>query len=234
MRRTARRRFRGIARALVVLIVAVGGFALYTVYLAGAFKTIEPHFEGSCRRVVGIVGAEDMALAADGRHVFLSADDRRQTRAGHPVPGGIWLYDLESEALPLNVTPQAGPDFHPHGIALWNDPAGGGRLFVVNHPDEGRMGDGEGRQTVEVFDWVEGGLVHTITLADPLLRSPNGIAATGPDSFYVSNDHGLSGKLRQVEDWLRLARSNVIYFDGHGFRQAAGGISFANGIAVSA
>ncbi len=219
---------------LVLLLFLVGGWTLYTFYVAGAFKRIEPRFAGECRSVVGIPGVEDIVIASDGRHALLSADDRRAALARRPVPGGIWLYDLSSEALPVNLTPDATDAFHPHGISLWPLPDGRGRLFVVNHPDEGRMLPGEGRQTIEVFDWRAEGLVYRATLADPLLVSPNGIAAVGVDTFYVTNDHRWHGAWRTVENWLRLPLADIVYFDGAHFRVAATDIIFANGIETSA
>jgi len=234
MRWRSRATLKRFGLALLALLILFGGFALYTVYLAGAFKQIEPHFAGECHRVVGIAGIEDITIALDGRHAFLSADDRRAALAGRPVPGGIWLYDLGGEALPVNMTPLATAEFHPHGISLWPLPDGRGRLFVVNHPDEGRLPPGEGRQTIEVFDWRADGLVYRATLADPLLVSPNGIVAVGVDTFYATNDHHWHGFFRTIEDWLRLPLADVVYFDGAKFRVAADGIRFANGINIAA
>ena len=233
MRWRTHTRLRYLGLGLVLLLLLVGAFALDTLYVAGYFKRIEPRFAGECHRIVGIPGVEDIVVASDGRHAFLSADDRRAASAGRPVAGGIWLYDLASEALPTNLTPDATVGFHPHGISLWPLPDGRGRLFVVNHPDEGRVPIGEGRQTIEVFDWRAEGLIYRATLADPLLVSPNGIAAVGVDTFYVTNDHRWHGNWRTLEDWLRLPLADVVYFDGARFHVAADSITFANGIETS-
>jgi arylesterase / paraoxonase len=220
--------------AAVVFTLIVAGFGLETLYVAGAFKTITPHFAGSCRKILGVVGAESMLTAADGRHVLISADDRRSALAKHPVPGGLWSYDPEEDAPPRNLTPDATDSFHPHGIGFWPaDEGAGGRLFVINHPDEGRVAPGGGRQTIEIYDWQEDGLIHRRTLTDPLLVSPNAIVAAGPDSFYVTNDHAYRGLMRTLEDWLRLAASTVVYAEQGRFSPAAAGISFANGVALS-
>ena len=124
---------------LVLLFLAIGASVLYALYLAGSFKRVEPHFAGACHAVAGIAGVADIVIAPDARHAFLSADDRRAAAAGQPAPGGIWLYDLASETLPINLTPDATAAFHPQGISLWPLADGRGRLFVVNHPDEGRL-----------------------------------------------------------------------------------------------
>jgi arylesterase / paraoxonase len=223
---------RRLAIGLVVLILLVGGLAIETAYVAGVFKTIRPHFAGRCRSVAGVVGAEDAIFAPDGAHVFLSADDRRSALAGHPAPGHIWLYEVGGGA-PVDLTPQATSEFHPHGIGFWPTPEGG-RLFVISHPDEGRLPPGEGRQVVEIYDWNGEGLVHQATYDDPLIRNPNAVAPTGPDSFYVSNDHGPPGVPRVIEEFLRLPRANVVYFDGKTGRIAADGVRLANGLDLSA
>ena len=51
------------------------------------------------------------------------------------------------------------------------------------------------------------------------------------DRFYVTNDHGYEhGIGRLIEEYGNLAISNVVYFNGQDYSEAAGGISFANGI----
>jgi sugar lactone lactonase YvrE len=104
---------------------------------------------------------------------------------------------------------------------------------VVNHPDEGRVAPGDGRQTIEIYDWQDDRLVHRQTLMDPLLVSPNAIVAAGRDSFYVSNDHAYRGLMRTLEEWLRLRRSTVAYADHGRFSLAAEDINYANGINLS-
>lgn len=62
-------------------------------------------------------------------------------------------------------------------------------------------------------------------------RSPG--FGVGPNSFCVTNDHRYpSGWRRTLEDYLRLRRSNVLYYDGSKFVEAASGIGYANGINV--
>jgi hypothetical protein len=53
-----------IAAATIILLVAA--FILRTLYSAGAFTHVEPHFSGTCRRIPGPVGAEDIHLEKKG------------------------------------------------------------------------------------------------------------------------------------------------------------------------
>ena len=217
---------RRLAIGLALVALLLGGFVLHTLWLAGSFKHIAPHFAGSCTLVTGVSGAEDLAIDHQGRYAFLSASDRLAQHAGKPMPGGIWLYDLQRGGAPVNLTADAGLDFQPHGISLWHGPDGD-RLFVINHV-------GPDRHRIEVFDWRGGKLTRRALLSSSLLASPNDIAAVDGERFYVTNDHGSNGIWRTAEEYLRLPLANVVYFDGRNFREVAGGIMLANGIAVSA
>lgn len=88
---------------------------------------------------------------------------------------------------------------------------------------------------VEIFEFANNNLVHLETVSGDLMISPNDVAAVGPRQFYFTNDHGSaynSGK--QMEDFLRLSCSNIIYCDGKSMRKAAGDLSYANGIWATA
>jgi arylesterase/paraoxonase len=65
--------------------------------------------------------------------------------------------------------------------------------------------------------------------------SPNDVAAVGPRQFYFTNDHGSkSDGGKQIEDYLRLSRSNIVYYDGTSLRKVAGDLAYANGIWATA
>jgi arylesterase / paraoxonase len=225
--------------ALVVLILVVAGYAAYIYVRAGQLKSIEPHFAGTCRRVPGAVGAEDITIHPGSGIAYIASDDRRATVAGRPVPGALFAYDLSDPlAVPRNLTPSPDAGFHPHGIGLWAERGGRTLLFVVNHPGASLFGDNPVSgppHTIEIFEHrSDGRLVHRRRIASEMLISPNDIAPVGEDRFYVTNDHGSApGFEQKLEDYLRLARASVLYFDGERFTEVAGGLRFANGIAVS-
>jgi arylesterase / paraoxonase len=211
---------------------------LYLYTLAGEFKTLEPHFSGSCVRVEGIVGAEDITIHPNGHLAYLSSDDRRAVMAGEPRPGAIYTYSLNTDEPVLSkLDSEPMPDFHPHGIGLLARKGEPDRLFVVNHPGASLFHDKEEKgpaHSIEIFDVSEGRLIRRDTITDPALISPNDVIPVGPDRFYVTNDHGSAGATgRMLEDYLRLARANVIYFDGEAFREVAEGLRYANGINLS-
>ncbi len=212
---------------LLILVLAVTGWVVHLLWSAGQFKTIEPHFSGTCRVVRGVVGAEDITIHPGTGVAYISACDRRALRAGQNGHGGIYAYDLKvDQPVPVKLTSGPGPDFQPHGISLFVDPAGRDTLFVINHSG--------GTHKVEIYDLKAEGLAHRKTVADPALVSPNDVAAAGRDSFYASNDHRYTGGfLKTLEDYLKLPIANIVYYNGRGFHEAATGIGYPNGITVS-
>jgi arylesterase/paraoxonase len=225
----------GVVCALLV------GYVLYLANAAGEFRSLANQPYGQCRPIPGMPGSEDITIHPDGRFAFISSDDRRAVINGNPTPGAIFRYDLDAASTtPVNLTPDADLRFRPHGISLYVGTDGRETLFVVNHPGESLFGapetDNSGPlHTVEVFDVQGDTLIHRQTHADAALISPNDVVAVDHERFYVTNDHGTGpGALRQLEDYLRLPWANVLYFNGDTFAEVAGGLSYANGINVSA
>jgi arylesterase/paraoxonase len=213
--------------SLGALVLSVVVFALHTLYVAGEFKHLEPHFTGSCRAVDGVPGPEDITVDPGSGTAFVSSDVRPAARGAGPARGEIYAYNLNNpDPAPVNLTRDFPGAFHPHGISLYSEP-GCTRLFVVNH----RIGaDG-----IEMFDVRDGALHHVRTIGGDLLSTPNDVLAVGPERFYVTNDHGSESRFgRTLEDYLRLPGGSVVYFDGTRFSVAARGIRYANGINRSA
>jgi arylesterase/paraoxonase len=199
------------------LAIIAGIFALQTLFIAGEFKRLLPHFAGSREAVAGIPGPEDITVDPRSGMAYMSSDVRPAARGDGPARGDVYGYDLDSPNPELiNLTRDFPGAFHPHGISLYSE-AGYSRLFVVNHR--------AGTDAIEVFDVLDGGLHHLRTVQGELLSSPNDVLAVGPNRFYATNDHGSTTSLGQtLENYLRLPKSNVVYFDGSRFAEAAGGI----------
>jgi arylesterase / paraoxonase len=217
---------------LIVAVVAIGTFTVRILWLTGAFRHIEPHFAGECRLIRGPMGTEDLTIQPRTGVAYISSADRRAAAAGKPVPGAIYAYDLNvPDAEPVNLTPEAGVSFQPHGISLWTGKDGRDVLFVINHPPPGV---GLHPHTVEIFDLIGGRLLHRATLSDPLLVMPNDLVAVGPDRFYLTNTHDNPPGFRQdIETYLQLSGAKVLYYGPGGFRVAIPDLVFPNGINVS-
>ncbi len=212
-------------RGLLILAVAgacAAAFAAKTLWDAGEFRSLEAVTPGPCRQVEGVPSSEDITIDPETGIALISADDRRRG-----LPGAIYEFDLtDPEARPVALPAHQPQDFHPHGIFLHRDSDGSQRLFVVNHREAG--------SAVEIYDYSPGRLELAGSVSDPLMHSPNDVAADGPASFYVSNDHRASGGWQKtLEEYLQLARSYVLYFDGEEFTIAAAGLAYANGVNLS-
>lgn len=217
-----------ILRVLALVGIAAAALVIRTFYIAGEFTPLTPHFSGECRQVSGVFSSEDITIDPASGLAFISSDDRRPLFRGQiGRQGAVVGYSLTSERPePLILTTDFHEPFHPHGLGLWTAPDGGLSLFVVNHRPDGHF--------VEIFDFNGRKLVHRRSVRGPLMHSPNDVIPVGPNEFYVTNDHGsTSGLGRVMEDYLQLARSNVLYFDGNSFREAAGGLKYANGVNIS-
>ncbi len=201
---------------------------------AGTFKAMVEWQGAACRVIEAVPGPEDIVIDRERGFAFVAATDRRLTTSGSPeaanVRGGIYLIDLnrpvEQWAL-ASVTPAQPSSFRPHGLGLYVSETGARSLFVVSHP-AGRSDE------VVIFDVDEQGqLNHRRTVSDPLLTDLNDVQPVGADAFYATNDHG-DGMGTLLQDFLMLDQANLVYFDGEVARIAADGLTYANGVNVSA
>jgi arylesterase/paraoxonase len=220
--------FRNVIITVILLTLVVVGFLVKTFYDAGEFRKIGSHFDGQYISVKGVLSSEDITIDPQTGMAFISSADRRVQWSGGKLPrqGAIYGFDLNSENPELvNLTAKFSKEFNPHGIGLW---VMGDKLavFAVNHCREGHY--------VEVFDFREGKLIHRESVAGPLMNSPNDVLPVGKGAFYVTNDHGSSSGLGHLaEEYLQLARSFVLYYDGKNFRKVAERLAYANGINMS-
>ena len=233
-------------KAIGILVgVAVAGIALfvgYELFKLDAFRTVTPHFAGSCVKILGATGAEDVVVDAEGGVAYISATDRRAQFQGAPhgaTPDGIYrltLSDAPDADAKLQYMPVEGlSDFHPHGIDIRKLPDGSIRIFAVNHNQAGHG--------VEILNVESDRLVHLQTVQDPLIISPNDVTAVGPQEFYVTNDKMRSvtpGMRPQDSKWRQYIRligkpepTTVVYWDGTAASVAAGDLITSNGIEAS-
>jgi len=210
-------------RFFVILVLVVGFFILKTLYQAGQFKSITNSFKGQqTTTYTNMPGPEDMQYDNASGLLFISSANRRQGGQGRE---GIYRLNVKNDKQPILVGTDFAGEFHPHGLSLFRQDSML-YLFVVNHSKSGDF--------VESFTFQDDFLNHIRTYSYPKLCCPNDVVAVGTDKFYVTNDHGTkSGIRRTIEDYLRIPQSNVFYFDGAGFKKAAGPFHYANGINIS-
>lgn len=216
---------------LLVTVLIIVVFSLWSYASMGGFKTIEPHFAGSCETVTGLGSAEDIQIDHEANVAFISAKDRL-AGAGPTSPnnGTIAVYDLAAAPDTFLMEPLAAPaDFSPHGLSLYKSGNGERRLYVINHR-------ASGEDTIEVFTVnPDHSLDHQRTIRHPLLESPNDLIAVGPDQFYVANDTGASNGFEKGMEMMGLmSLSKIVYFDGENVTVAIDGFPTSGGIAASA
>lgn len=218
---------------LAALIVFAGGWFLYHIIPAsGAFANLEPKLAGDCRHVEVAPGTEDVTIDLDLNIAFISAADRRAWFAGGAgainPQNGIYALSLDGSDAVRRVSPDI-ENFLPHGISLWRGENGQKRLFAVNHPPGGP-------EAVEIFDVSStSDLIHLESVSFAAMRSPNDVLGVGPRRFYATNDKRFkNGLMSTLEAYLALPATDAVYYDGETGRSVAGGLTYANGINMSA
>ncbi|MEL6363790.1 MAG: SMP-30/gluconolactonase/LRE family protein [Pseudomonadota bacterium] len=215
--------------ALALAIAAAAVFAGRTLLIFNAFDTIENDFDGLCQPVVGLVGPEDLQIVPGDKTVFVSSHDRIAVAKGEATRGGIYAFSLND---PLggeswrDRTGGAPSNFLPHGIFYYQN-GELRRLFVVNMATT----------SVEIYDVSpDYELTHAETVTSPMLTSPNDVFATGPRTFYVTNDveAGRDTLLGTAHALLQKPTGTVYLFRDGEWSSVASGLRFANGIAVNA
>ncbi|KAF8632184.1 hypothetical protein AX15_001952 [Amanita polypyramis BW_CC] len=156
--------------------------------------------------------------ALTARHLILSCDPGRMawnTVMGplrDPQPhGALWLYTSYSSQggahpAPHRILLENYPkdhDFHPLGLDIWpSRQRNESNLYVTNHARQ--------RTMIEhfVLSPEEPTVArHIRTISSPYFLSPNAIALTSPNSFYVSNDHLITRRLPIVGHVLPVIES---------------------------
>jgi arylesterase/paraoxonase len=217
-----------ILLGLLVIVLMAGGYFLTIMYSTGYFRRIEPREWGEVYQEIPLAGAEDLTIDYENDVMVISTFDRAGSKRGENPTGALYILDLQKQPFnPVRLDDGLGEGFHPHGISLLKLDSNTYKLFVVNHQNR--------RHTIEEFElMLPNHLVHLRTHEDDMIVSPNDVAALDEGRFYVTNDHkNTEGLALLAENYLGLALSNTIFFDGKSFREAAGGIQYANGVAVS-
>ena len=222
-----------IGTAVGVLFLLLAALIVDFLRHGGQFKTLQPHFAGSCATLPLDASAEDIQIDRARGLAYLSYLDRRAQVEGKAVTGTIMLLDLNvAEPRPRAALTTEPADFHPHGLSLYRTGDGSQRLFVISHPGKQSA---DQAQRVEIFEQsATGAFAPARTIRDPSLFKPNAILAVGLDQFYIANDSGASDKFQRAQELLlRRGMSTLLYFDGKQMRVIDRDIKSAAGIGMS-
>lgn len=212
-------------------------------------RTACPPSTNESFRLGPVPGPEDFevqTLGPGAPRFVVSSQDRS---GDQQAPGHLLTISLVKEGdatpKPCALTNRGGCSFHPHGLSLVNLPAGGMRLYVINHHDLGDTGDclrdaevvrhaGKKKpiNSIEVYEPEgDGAWRMRERLLDPLLTRPNDVVALADGTLYVSNPAPTSlGQL--YEGLIGHGSSRVVMFDGKSWHLVPGSHRNPNGVAV--
>ncbi|MCJ1282967.1 hypothetical protein MMC26_002294 [Xylographa opegraphella] len=136
----------------------------------------------------------------------------RDPKAAADSQGGLFVIDPKTfTSSRLTLERFSGP-FVTHGIDIYSAPSAPDTvyIFAINHLPNPAYYDAptpasstpKARSQIEIFRHTIGTLTatHLRSVRDPLIRTPNDIYATGPSTFYITNDHFYrEGTLRAIE-----------------------------------
>ncbi|GJN90937.1 hypothetical protein Rhopal_003951-T1 [Rhodotorula paludigena] len=135
----------------------------------------------------------------------------------------IALFDLNTRSyrrLELHGLPAESNGVWVHGIALWRDVVDPSKLtlFVNSHrpPKDRSLGPVQGADSViEIFETTVGSheARHVKTVKHDLIRTPNNMVATGPRTFYASNDHRYKVHWSRLYEKYASVASDIVYCD---------------------
>ncbi|GAA4278191.1 SMP-30/gluconolactonase/LRE family protein [Aquimarina mytili] len=218
--KTLMRLAKRIALLILVLIIL---FVSHTVISTGFFRTIEYQFDGKIVKKIALPGAEDITVSNSDGFALISSTKRLVYPPKEEEKGGLYTIELKNGNFDItHLTSSFKKPFAPHGISMIKKDSTY-RIMAINHTLNGH--------SIEVFTLDDNTLIFEKSITDPSLISPNDIVLIDENKFYVTNDHGYTkGIGKFFEEYGGLSVSNVVYFDGEKFTEAAKGIAYANGI----
>jgi len=214
-------------KLLLLFFLLLVCYVFYDFVSTGLLRTVENHFDGETVMEIPIKGAEDITISLEDSFAIVSATSRLEFPPTEQEKGGLYYMELKSGNFVLtHLTANFRKPFAPHGISMYKRDSVY-TIAAINHTME--------EHSIEIFMLIGKELTHIRTEKSTKLVSPNDIVLLDETHFYVTNDHkNPEGFGRLVEDYGGWAASNVLYFDGQKFKEAAGGIAFANGINIDA
>ncbi|XP_072171986.1 mechanosensory abnormality protein 6-like [Diadema setosum] len=161
---------------------------------------------------------------------YLTFKDRVDgTPAGHIYAYDVNRHDDGAKELTITGDFDVTKQLHPHGISAYEDSKSGKTyFFVINHY--------VGYDVVDIFEFHRSSMSLSFVKSrrDPLMISVNNLVATGPDSFYITNEADtLHPTLRLAKTLLMLKTGYVLFCDVTSCRQVSEALFEPNGIDMS-
>ncbi|GAA5947948.1 hypothetical protein JCM3765_007041 [Sporobolomyces pararoseus] len=243
---------------LIGLPLAAGfaAWILPLITILGLRREVLPINNGKCVAVKGLVGCEDAWIDYEKAEAWLVCSSHEARKSWLPA-----TLHLDSASLPkvstdyiavLNLDdnsykkvkllglPADADGIYVHAIDAVESPDGKRTVFINSHrpPKNRSLGKTLGANSViEIFETTSNPyeLKHVKTVSHPLIRTPNNLVATGPRTFYASNDHRHKVHWTRAFEMLKSIPSDIIYCDASKAtpvcKVAADGLVYPNGIA---
>ncbi len=212
-----------VIKIIIVVIAVLGLTYVWILNKSGQFKTIENKISGKMEVIYhNVPGPEDMQADYTTNKLFIAACSRRPENL-HPERNGIYMLDAQSMEPPRKLVDDYSGTLVPHGMSLWREDSLL-YIFVVNHSKKGEF--------IERFLYNgTDTLKHLNSYEMKGLCCINDVAATGPNTFYATNDHAtLTGFSRFMEDFFGFYKGSVVYYEDNKLTTLAEGIGYPNGL----
>jgi sugar lactone lactonase YvrE len=191
---------------------------------ARALPPADPRLDAAaCSRIPTGPGPHSLLPLPGSTRLLISSHDRR----AFEKPGELYAYDTTASRLlrlPRSGDPK-GLVLRPHhmDIVKRGDET---LLYLINH-DEGTPNST--RHSILVYAVQDDRLVFRQRFTDPLLSSPNHLSVAPDGDIYVTNDRRDGSSVMEL--LLRQKKATLVHFrEGRGWRIAAEGMSFPNGV----
>lgn len=151
-------------------------------------------------------GSEDMlwdSITTDKDRILVSCGSRRDEH--NKEANGIYAIDPKTEEV-IKLKQIGHPEdleFHSHGFDI-EEIDGEVYLYVINHEDE------INRQSILKYLVNGNDLILDSIIQHPLIISPNDIYVLSDGSFFISNDAGKRGSIKEI--MLAQKRGSAVYF----------------------
>ncbi|GAA5844013.1 hypothetical protein JCM3766R1_004046 [Sporobolomyces carnicolor] len=243
---------------LVGLPIAAGlvAYILPLVTILGLRREVLPVNNGKCTAVKGLVGCEDAWIDYDRGEAWLVCSSHEARKSWLPATlhldsaslpkvstDYIAVLDLETNSykrVKLVGLPAEATGIYVHAIDAVKGSDGKKTVMINSHrpPKNRALGKTLGANSViEIFETTGNDyeLKHVKTVSHPLIRTPNNLVATGPRTFFVTNDHRHKVHWSRAFEMLKSVPSDIIYCDATKgtpvCKVAADGLVYPNGIA---
>ncbi len=170
-----------------------------------------PRFDSACSDIAFSGNEAFMACSSyDDRLAFYPPGGRNNESARMQWQDPLWRYNIDTKKLD-KIELEGVDELVHHGLAIYesSDDPNEIRLFIGSH--------GRNQSSVNIFKHTRGTMRATLvrSVYNYFVVTPNSIQPTGPDSYYVTNDHKFrSGPLREIEDRLGHWRwGSVVHCD---------------------